>query len=169
MIAVLIQIFRFENPTTLPAPRFQDLFMLLDILTRLEHVLTVNIRANAFEAEALRDSGPALAHARRAGLVCDIEQLTASALLRVQGSPDGELRYDVCGSIFEEGIVGRDRTGKRDFGAFSLDKSVQGEVGSPVGWEVEGAAVGDEADLFAETMRMRTMKRATVECTLYLR
>lgn len=87
----------------------------------------------------------------------------------MQESPDGEFSYDVCKSIVEKGIVGSDRAGKGDFGAFSLDKSVQGEVGSPVGWEVEGTAVGDEADLFAGTMRMRTMKRATVECTLYLR
>lgn len=70
----------------------------------------------------------------------------------MQASPDGEFSYDVCGSIVEEGIVGRDRTGKGDFGAFSLDKSVQGEVGSPVGWEVEGAAVWDEADLFEENI-----------------
>lgn len=36
-----------------------------------------------------------------------------------------------------------------------------------MGWEVEGAAVGDEADLSEEEMRMRRVQYAMVEGMLY--
>ena len=63
------------------------------------------------------------------------------------GSPDGESGNDVGGGVVEAGVVGGPGAGEGDPGAFAFDERVQGEVGGPVGEEVEGAAVGDEADL----------------------
>lgn len=147
MIAVPIQRFRLEHPTALPTPLFQNVSMPLDILTRLQRVLIVAKWTHALEAEVFRDSRPALAHARRAGLVCDVEQLAPAALLRVEGGPDGEFSDDVRGRVIEEGIVASWCPGEGDLCAFPFDRSVEREKSSPVGQEVESAAVGHEADL----------------------
>ena len=63
------------------------------------------------------------------------------------GSPDGEAGNDVGGGVVEAGVVASPCAGEGDLGAFAFDERVQGQVGGPVGEEVEGAAVGDEADL----------------------
>lgn len=133
MITVPIQRFRLEYPTALATPLFQDILMLLNVLTRLQRVLIITKRTHAFEAKVIRDSRPALAHARRASLVCDVEQLATAALFRVEGRPDGEFSDDVCGRVIEEGIVASECPGEGDFGAFSLDRGVQREESGPVG------------------------------------
>ena len=63
------------------------------------------------------------------------------------GSPDGEPGNDVGGGVVEAGFIASPCAGEGDLGAFALDERVQGQVGGPVGEEIEGAAVGDEADL----------------------
>ena len=73
--------------------------------------------------------------------------MAAAALFRVEGSPNGEPGDGGGGGIIEEDVVAGWRAGKGDFGAFAFDEGVEGEIGGPVGWEVVGAAVRDEADL----------------------
>ena len=148
MIPILIQCLSFKNPTTPPVP---NPLMHLNELTRLQPPLLHPIqRPRTFQTKITRDSRPALAHARRACRVRDIEQLTAAAGLRTGRSPDGETGDDVGGGVVEAGVVGGLGARKWDLGAFALDEGVQGQVGGPVGEEVEGAAVGDEADLLMD-------------------
>ena len=149
MIPILIQRLRLKDTTTLPTPLIQNILMHLNILTRLQQ-LPVRIpipRPRALQTKIIRNSRPALAHARRTCAVRNIEQLATAAGARTERSPDGEPGDDVGGGVVDAGGVGGTGAGEGDAGAFALDEGVEGEVGGPVGEEVEGAAVGDEADL----------------------
>ena len=79
----------------------------------------------------------------------------------MEGSPDREAGNDVSGGVVEARVVAGLSAGEGDLGAFTLDKGVEGEVSGPVGEEVEGAAVGDEADLVMDKKRLG--KRACCE------
>ena len=79
----------------------------------------------------------------------------------MEGSPDGEACNDIGGGVVEARVVAGLGAGKGDLGAFTLDQGVEGEVSGPVGEEVEGAAVGHEADLVMDKKRLG--KRACCE------
>ena len=132
MIAVLIQRLRFEDATTLPTPSVPNIFMHLNELTRFQQALLPSMiiiiinRPRAFKTKVIGNSRPALAHARRARPIRDIEQLTAAARFRTEGSPDGESGNDVRGGVVEAGVVSGSCAGKGDLGAFAMDERVQG-------------------------------------------
>lgn len=133
----------------LTARLVQHMLVLLDVLARFQHGRFVIIvgGAGAFEAKIGGESGPARGHAGGGGGVCDVEELAAAGSVGVQGGPDGKASDDVGGGFVEEGGVGGGGAGEWDFGAWAFDQGVEGEVDGPVGGEVEGAAVGGEADL----------------------
>ena len=125
-MAVLIQGFGAEHRTGFAAPLVQDVLVLFDVLARFQCHFTVVVIGgpDALEAEIGGETGPAVAHAGGGRLVCDVEELAAAALFRVQGGPDGEFGDHVGGGVVEEAVVAGCGAGERDFGAFSFDESV---------------------------------------------
>lgn len=124
--------------------------VLLDVLARFQHGRVIIGGASAFKTKVGGESGPARGHVGGGGGVCNVEELAPAGLFGMQGGPDGKAGDDVCGGFVEEGGVGGRRAGEWDFGAFAFDEGIEGEVGGPVCGEVEGAAVGGEADLLRE-------------------
>lgn len=70
----------------------------------------------------------------------------------MESSPNRESGNDVGGGLVEKGRICTLRAWKGNFGAFTLDKGVGRKIVGPVCCQVERTAIGNKADLIAQSL-----------------